>query len=75
MMDINHVKELIKLMKEHDLTSLDLSDENQQVRLRRGGSGHVVNHQPVIYNGSGPSVMPQMPGAGMMMPMMAAAPA
>ncbi|MDX2016085.1 MAG: acetyl-CoA carboxylase biotin carboxyl carrier protein [Planctomycetota bacterium] len=45
------------------------------MRLRRGGSGHVVNHQPVIYNGSGPSVMPQMPGAGMMMPMMAAAPA
>lgn len=50
MMDIAKVKELIKLMSEHELTELNLSDEKEMVSLKRG-SGTVINHQPTIYGG------------------------
>lgn len=55
-MDIPKIKELVQLMKDNDLTEVSLSDEKESVLLRRGGLNTVVNHQPVIYNGAGPSV-------------------
>jgi acetyl-CoA carboxylase biotin carboxyl carrier protein len=60
MMDITKVKELIKLMAEHELTELNLSDEKETVTLKRGG-GTTINHQPTIYSGGGmPMAMPAM---------------
>jgi acetyl-CoA carboxylase biotin carboxyl carrier protein len=57
MLDIKTLKDLIQLMKDNDLTEVNLQDEKETVALKRGGLHTVVNHQPVIYNGGGgPSV-------------------
>lgn len=66
MLDIKTLKDLIQLMKDNDLTEVNLQDEKETVALKRGNLNTVVNHQPVIYHGGGPSI-----GA---MPAMAAAP-
>jgi acetyl-CoA carboxylase biotin carboxyl carrier protein len=68
MIDIRKLKELVKLMVENDLSELDLKDQEETVAIKRGPTGTVVNHQPVIYQGGGPS-------AGMMPMPRAAAPA
>ena len=78
MIDIKNLKELVQLMKENDLTELNIQDEKETVQLKRGGLNSVINHQPVIYNGGGPSIgvpagMPMM--AGQAAAPMAAAPA
>jgi acetyl-CoA carboxylase biotin carboxyl carrier protein len=54
MIDIRKLKELVKLMVENDLSELDLKDQEETVAIKRGPSGTVVNHQPVIYQGAGP---------------------
>jgi len=56
MIDIAKIKELVALMKENDLTEVNLSDEKETVALKRGMLSTVVNHQPVIYNGGGPAL-------------------
>jgi acetyl-CoA carboxylase biotin carboxyl carrier protein len=55
MIDIRKLKELVKLMVENDLSELDLQDQEETVAIKRGPSGTVVNHQPVIYQGGGPA--------------------
>jgi acetyl-CoA carboxylase biotin carboxyl carrier protein len=35
--DVTKVRQLIELMKEHDLSELDLRQEDNRVRIRRGG--------------------------------------
>lgn len=78
MLDIKTLKDLIQLMKDNDLTEVNLQDEKETVALKRGNLNTVVNHQPVIYNGGGPAIgaMPAMATAPMTMaPVAAAAPA
>lgn len=54
MIDIRKLKELVRLMVENDLSELDMKDQAETVTIKRGPiGGTVVNHQPVIYNGSG----------------------
>lgn len=35
--DLNRIRDLIELMKEHDLSEIDLQQEEQRIRLSRGG--------------------------------------
>jgi acetyl-CoA carboxylase biotin carboxyl carrier protein len=60
MIDIRKLKELVRLMVENELSELDLEDQQETVKIRRGRDTQtVVNHQPVIYNGSDtPTAMP-----------------
>jgi len=54
MIDIRKLKELVRLMVENELSELDLQDQQETVKIRRGAEHQtVVNHQPVIYNGAG----------------------
>ncbi|KAA0216074.1 MAG: acetyl-CoA carboxylase biotin carboxyl carrier protein [Leptolyngbya sp. PLA3] len=54
MIDIRKLKELVRLMVENELTELDLEDQQETVKIRRGAETQtVVNHQPVIYQGVG----------------------
>jgi len=55
MIDIRKLKELVKLMVENDLSELDLQDQEETVAIKRGPTGTVVNHQPVIYQSGGPA--------------------
>ena len=41
-MDIDEVRELIRLMVENDLAELDITEGENKIRLKRGGSGEVV---------------------------------
>lgn len=56
MIDIKNLKDLVQLMKDNDLTELNIQDEKETVQLKRGGLNSVINHQPVIYNGGGPTI-------------------
>ncbi len=46
MIDIKTLKQLIKLMKENELTEIDLRDKDEQVSLKRGPQGEI---QPVTF--------------------------
>ncbi len=64
MIDIRKLKELVRLMVENDLSELDLKDKEETVTVKRGTpGGAVINHQPVIYNGTGAGPMPTAPVA------------
>jgi acetyl-CoA carboxylase biotin carboxyl carrier protein len=53
MIDVNKLKDIVKLMVENDLTELDLQDDKETVTLRRGSpASTVINHQPVVYGGA-----------------------
>ncbi|MGQ0627160.1 MAG: acetyl-CoA carboxylase biotin carboxyl carrier protein [Phycisphaerales bacterium] len=51
MIDIRKLKELVRLMVENELSELDIKDQQETVTIKRGNSGPVINHQPVIYTG------------------------
>ena len=49
--DVRKIRRLVELMKEHDLSEMDLRQENMRIQLRRGGNPAV---SPVI-------TMPELP--------------
>jgi acetyl-CoA carboxylase biotin carboxyl carrier protein len=55
--DVRKIRRLVQLMEEHDLTEIDLREENTRVQLRRGPSGVVV--EPAVR----PAAMPAAPAA------------
>lgn len=44
--DVRKIRRLIELMKEHDLSEVDLRDGDVRVRLRKGGEQYVVESRP-----------------------------
>jgi acetyl-CoA carboxylase biotin carboxyl carrier protein len=74
MMDIKQIKELVALMKENDLTEVDLKTGTEAVTIKRGGSGAPIVHYappspaasaPAPHaNGSAPAPAPAAPPAG-----------
>ena len=41
--DLDRIRELIELMKEHELSEVDLKQDEQQIRLSRGAQGGLVS--------------------------------
>ena len=61
--DVKKVRQLIELMKEHDLNELDLRQADNRVRIRRGGE--VVTYSaPAVAAAPAPSAAPVVPAAG-----------
>ena len=59
MIDLKTLRELVKLMKQNDLTELDIQDETEKVKLRRGSED-----QPqvqVLPTASAPAAAPAQP--------------
>jgi len=54
-MDIEQVRQLVELMKEHDLTELLVRDGEKRIVLRRGVSGHVVVAPHAVPSATAPS--------------------
>ena len=46
MIEVKKLKQLIQLMKDNELTELDISDSDESVKLKRGG-GEFVQYAPV----------------------------
>jgi acetyl-CoA carboxylase biotin carboxyl carrier protein len=40
--DLDRIRRLVELMKEHDLSEVDLQQEDQKIKLRRGAEGMVA---------------------------------
>lgn len=50
MIDIDRLRQLIDLMVEHDLTEVDVSDEDQSITIKRGvAGGFHVSPQPQAF--------------------------
>ncbi|MFI4881319.1 MAG: acetyl-CoA carboxylase biotin carboxyl carrier protein [Phycisphaerales bacterium JB064] len=50
MIDIDRLRQLVDLMVEHDLTEVDVSDEDQSITIKRGtGGAFSVSPQPMAY--------------------------
>lgn len=65
MIDIRKLKELVRLMVQHDLTEVDLRDSEEQVTLRRQGPGGVPQIvMPQHYAAAPIGQMPQHAYAG-----------
>jgi acetyl-CoA carboxylase biotin carboxyl carrier protein len=54
--DVKKVRQLIELMKEHDLSEIDLRQEGQRVKLRRGGEPIVGMMAPAMSSGAAPRI-------------------
>jgi acetyl-CoA carboxylase biotin carboxyl carrier protein len=46
--DLDKVRSLIELMKEHELTEVDLEEGEQKIRLCRGGTGEIRLASPPV---------------------------
>ena len=58
MIDIDRLRQLVDLMVEHDLTEVDVSDEDQSLTIKRGmGGSFAIKPQPVA------AVAPTAPAA------------
>jgi acetyl-CoA carboxylase biotin carboxyl carrier protein len=63
MIDIDRLRQLIDLMVEHDLTEVDVSDEDQSITIKRGmAGGFQVSPQPQAY--ATPQHAPAQPASG-----------
>lgn len=69
--DIERIRKLIALMKEHDLGEIDLRHENQRIRLCGAGHGQPVIAAPMAMQSPAPAAAP-VPAAS---PLAAPAPA
>lgn len=50
MIDIDRLRQLVDLMVEHDLTEVDVSDEDQSITIKRGtGGAFQVSPQPQAF--------------------------
>lgn len=50
MIDIDRLRQLIDLMVEHDLTEVDVSDEDQSITIKRGvAGGFQISPQPQAF--------------------------
>ena len=59
--DVKKVRQLIELMKEHDLNELDLRQADNRVRIRRGGEV-VTDSAPAVAAAPAPSAAPVAAG-------------
>ena len=60
MIDIKHLRELVKLMVSNDLTEVDLESENEHIKIKRGSG-----QQPVVTHMAAPAqAAPPAPASG-----------
>lgn len=58
--DLDKVRNLIELMKEHELTEVDLEEGDQKIRLCRGGAGEIRLAAPAMAAAPAPSAAPTL---------------
>ena len=61
--DVKKVRQLIELMKEHDLSELDLRQEDNRVRIRRGGEVVAFSAPAPRTSAAAPAAEPAAPAA------------
>lgn len=61
--DVARIRDLIELMKEHELSEVDLKQADKRIRLRRGHDGPVMMAAPQPAAMAAPSAAPSAPSA------------
>ena len=59
-MDFDEIKQILEMMREHDLSEFELERDNLKLRLRKGAAGHWTATPVPAAHG----YMPPMPAAG-----------
>jgi acetyl-CoA carboxylase biotin carboxyl carrier protein len=62
--DIDRIRKLIELMKEHELGEIDLRQENQRIRLCGTGHGHTYMASPMLAPPPPAAAVPANPAPG-----------
>jgi acetyl-CoA carboxylase biotin carboxyl carrier protein len=52
--DVDRIRRLVELMKEHDLSEIDLRQGDQRIRLSRGGGGSAATIAPPAVTAASP---------------------
>jgi acetyl-CoA carboxylase biotin carboxyl carrier protein len=64
-MDINHIKQILNLVREHELTEFEIEHEGLRLKLRKDGAGSLVSAPAVVPAPAAPaSLTPGSPQAG-----------
>src|SRR5687768_8067481 len=61
-MDFDEIKQILDMMREHELTEFELERDNFKLRVRKSGAGHWTATMPAM--GHQPAYPPQMPPPG-----------
>ena len=59
-MDLNQLKDLLELVRTHELSEFEIEHEGLRLKVRKDGTGTVIPHSPGV---AGPSIAPS-PSAG-----------
>ena len=57
-MDFDEIKQILDMMREHELSEFELERDNFKLRVRKSGTGHWTASMPA---GGPPAYLPQMP--------------
>ena len=62
-MDLDEIKQILEMMREHELAEFELERENEKLRLRKHSAGWAAMPQmpPMTYAASGPAGAPAAP--------------
>lgn len=61
--DIDRIRQIVELMKEHELNEVDLQQSDDRIRLTRGGAAPAPAIMPQAYLAAQPSTTPAAPAA------------
>ena len=72
-MDLQQIKQILDLVREHDLSEFEVEHEGLRLKIRKDSSGaHLVTHAaPVIHAAPSPPAAPPQPAAGIAAPVAA----
>jgi acetyl-CoA carboxylase biotin carboxyl carrier protein len=60
-MDFDEIKQILDMMREHELAEFELERDNMKLRLRKQSSGHWVSTVPQHASGPAAAGMPALP--------------
>ena len=62
-MDFDEIKQILDMMREHDIAEFELERDNVKLRLRKGAAGHWTPAPAHAAARAGPPAVPQVPAA------------
>jgi acetyl-CoA carboxylase biotin carboxyl carrier protein len=68
MVDLKKLRELVKLMVDNEIAEVDLQDETEHIKLKRGGAGQPVLVAPQPVAASAPAPVAAAPAAAAVAP-------
>jgi acetyl-CoA carboxylase biotin carboxyl carrier protein len=63
-MDFDEIKQILEMMREHDIAEFELERDNVKLRLRKGAAGHWTAVPAAPQGHYAPPMMPPAPTAG-----------